>query len=86
MTVAEVVAMIVAFDIASFPIFRNGDLYYPGVASLLSIIYCGGEAIIFNSQREISRQEEILIGQLAASFEGRIIAARDGKGADMCIS
>jgi len=38
--VAGKLAMIVAFDMATFPIFKDGDLYYPGVASLLSIINC----------------------------------------------
>jgi hypothetical protein len=78
--------MVVAFDIASFPIFKNGELYYPGLASLLAIIHCGGRAIIFSSTGHISRREQDLIGQLAASFEGRITAARDSSGADMFIS
>jgi hypothetical protein len=78
--------MIVAFDIASFPIFRNGELYYPGLASLLAIIHCGGRAIIFSSDGNISPREQELIGRLAASFEGRITSARDSSGADMFIS
>ena len=78
--------MVVAFDIASFPIFRNGELYYPGLASLLAIIHCGGRAIIFNSTGKITPREQDLISQLAASFEGRITSARDRSGADMFIS
>lgn len=78
--------MTVAFDIASFPILKDGDLYYPGVASLLAIIHCGGNAIIYNSRRKLSSHETRLIESLAAAFEGRIVMARDSRGADMCVS
>jgi len=77
--------MTVAFDISSYPIFQNGDLYYPGVASLLAILHCGGRAIIFNSVGTPTRQEKLLIDQLTERFGGRIIYARDAGGADMCI-
>ncbi len=78
--------MVVAFDIASFPIFKNGELYYPGLASLLAIIHCGGRAIIYSSAGKLTPREQDLISQLAASFEGRITAAHDSKGADMFIN
>lgn len=77
--------MTVAFDIASYPIFQNGDLHYPGVASLLAILHCGGRAIIFNSAGTTTRQEKLLIDRLTQMFGGRIIYARDAGDADMCI-
>jgi hypothetical protein len=77
--------MTVAFDIATYPIFRDGDLYYPGVASLLAILNCGGRAIIFNSAGTTSRQEKLLIDKLTQLFGGRIIYARDSGSADMCL-
>jgi hypothetical protein len=77
--------MTVAFDIASYPIFKDGDLFYPGVASLLAIIHCGGRAIIFNSSGNTSRTEKLLIDKLTQSFGGRVIYARDAGDADMCI-
>lgn len=75
--------MIVAFDIARFRLFRNGDLYYPGVASLLSIIDCGGQAILFNSAGSTSKQEMRLIDKLTASFSGQICYSPDAGNADM---
>lgn len=77
--------MTVAFDIARFPIFRNGDLFYPGVASLLAILHCGGYAILFSSDGPPTRQEKKLIDSLTQLFGGRIIYARDAADADMCI-
>ena len=84
--VAGKLAMIVAFDMATFPIFKDGDLYYPGVASLLSIINCGGSALIFSSNGSVSRNEKRLIDQLTGTFGGRVIYARNASGADMSIS
>jgi hypothetical protein len=78
--------MTVAFDIASYPIFRDGDLYYPGVASLLAILNCGGRAILFNSAGTTTRQEKRLIDKLTQSFGGKISYARDSGNADMCIN
>ena len=78
--------MTVAFDLASFPLFRDGDFYYPGVASLLSIINCGGRAIIFHSKGEISRHERKLIDELTTAFGGKILFAPNGDGADMSIN
>ncbi|MCK5127271.1 MAG: hypothetical protein KAR42_13535 [candidate division Zixibacteria bacterium] len=78
--------MIVAFDIASFKLFRNGDLFYPGVASLLSIINCGGKAILFNSNGTTTNQEMKLIEKLAATFAGQIKYASDDREADMRIN
>ena len=78
--------MIVAFDIARFRLFRNGDLYYPGVASLLSIIDCGGRAILFNSAGSTSKQEMKLIERLTSSFAGQIAYGPDAGDADMCVS
>lgn len=77
--------MTVAFNIANFPIFRDGDLFYPGVASLLAIIHCGGRAIIFNSDGSVTRQEKRLIDQLTTLFGGKISYARDDSMADMRI-
>lgn len=77
--------MRVAFDIASYPIFRDGDLFYPGVASILSIINCGGEAVIFDSRGDVPDQEMKLIGKLVASFEGKVFFARNAEGTDMSI-
>lgn len=78
--------MTVAFDISSYPIFKDGDLFYPGVASLLAIINCGGRAIIFNSAGNTTRQEKLLIDQLTQAFGGKIIYSRDSGDADMCIN
>lgn len=78
--------MTVAFDIASYPIFKNGDLFYPGVASLLAILNCGGRAIIYNSAGNTTRQEKRLIDKLTRSFGGKIMYSRDSGNADMCIS
>jgi len=77
--------MTVAFDISSYPIFKDGDLYYPGVASLLAILNCGGRAIIFSSNGSVSRREKNLIDMLTRSFGGKIIYSRDSGNADMCI-
>ena len=77
--------MTVAFDISRYPIFRNGDLYYPGVASVLAIIHCGGKAVLFSSTGAITRQEERLIDCLVRRFTGQIIFAPDADGADMCV-
>ena len=82
----KAVMMTVAFDIASFPIFKDGDLFYPGMASLLAIIHCGGRAIIFNSDGAVTRQEKWLIDKLTKAFRGKIIYARDAGSADMCVS
>jgi hypothetical protein len=78
--------MTVAFDIASYPIFKDGDLYYPGVASLLAIIHCGGRAIIFNSAGNTTRAEKKLIDKLTQSFGGKISYSRDSGNADMCVN
>jgi len=80
------VGMTVAFDIAKFSIFQNGDLYYPGVASILGIIHCGGYAILFSSAGQPTKQEKKLIDSLTKMFGGRIIYARDAGNADMCVS
>jgi len=77
--------MKVAFDIASYPVFKDGDLFYPGLASLLAIINCGGEAIIFSSNGSVSLKEIGLIKKLGESFSGRITYAEDAGGADMCV-
>ncbi len=79
------VGMTVAFDIAKFSIFQNGDLYYPGIASILAIIHCGGYAVLYSSDGSPSRQEKKLIDSLTQKFGGRIIYARDAGNADMCI-
>ena len=79
------VGMTVAFDIAKFPVFRNGDLFYPGVASILAIIHCGGHAILFSSEGSPTKQEKQLIDSLTQSFGGKIIYARDAGNADMCV-
>jgi hypothetical protein len=79
--------MKVAFDIASYQIFKNGDFFYPGLAALFSIISSGGLAIIFNSQRRLTAAEKILIDKLTASFSGQIIYSATGStGADMTVS
>ena len=78
--------MIVAFDIASFKLFSDGDLFYPGVASVLSILHCGGRAIVFNSAGSTTRQEMKLIELLTSSFAGQIAYASDAGGADMCVN
>jgi hypothetical protein len=80
------VGMTVAFDIAKFPVFRNGDLYYPGVASILAIIHCGGHAILFSSDGAPTKQEKKLIDSLTQLFGGRIVYARDAGNADMCVA
>ena len=77
--------MTVAFDISRYPIFRNGDLYYPGVASVLAIIHCGGTAILYSSAGAVTRQEERLIDSLIRRFTGQIVFAKDAAGADMCV-
>lgn len=77
--------MTVAFDIASYPLFRDGDLYYPGVASILAILNCGGRAIVFDSSRGTTRQDKKLIDLLTQAFGGRVIYARDSGNADMCV-
>lgn len=82
----KILRMTVAFDIARYPLFRDGDLYYPGVASLLSILHCGGRAILFNSAGNTTRQEKRLIDKLTQSFGGKIMYARDSGNADMQIS
>ena len=78
--------MTVAFDISSYPIFKDGDLFSPGVASLLAILNCGGRAIIFTSRGSVTRYEKQLIDKLTKSFGGRIIYSKDSGNADMCIS
>jgi len=77
--------MTVAFDISRYPIFRDGDLYYPGIASVLAILHCGGTAILFSSAGVVTRQEERLIDCLTRRFTGQIIFAQDAAGADMCV-
>ncbi len=77
--------MTVAFDISRYPIFKNGDLFYPGVASLLAIIHCGGRAVLFSSNGTPTRQEKRLIDTLTQLFGGKIMYARDPADADMCI-
>lgn len=78
--------MTVAFDIARFKIFKNGDLYYPGIASLLAILNCGGHAILYCSQGKVTRQDKLLIDKLTMLFAGRIVFGRDAGNADMCIT
>jgi hypothetical protein len=78
--------MRVAVDIATYPVIRDGDFYYPAVASLLSILHAGGIIVIFKSQGIISEYEQLLLEKLAAVFRGRIIIAADGQGTDMRIS
>ncbi|MEE9443296.1 MAG: hypothetical protein V3V99_11595 [candidate division Zixibacteria bacterium] len=82
----SIVIMTVAFDLSKFEIFRNGDLFYPGVASLLAIVHCGGRAILYNSQGTTTRQEKKLIDKLTTSFGGKIVYARDAGNADMSIN
>jgi hypothetical protein len=79
--------MKVAFDIASYQIFKNGDFFYPGLAALFSIISSGGIAILFNSQRRLTASEKSLIDKLTASFAGHIIYSATGAdGADMTVN
>lgn len=78
--------MRVGVDIATYPVIRDGDFYYPAVASLLSILHSGGIIVIFKSQGIISEYEQLLLEKLAAAFRGRIIVAADGQGTDMRIS
>lgn len=78
--------MKVAVDIATYPVIRDGDFYYPAVASLLSILHSGGIIVIFKSQGLISDYEQLLLEKLAAAFRGKIIVAADGRNTDMCIS
>jgi hypothetical protein len=78
--------MKVAVDIATYPVIRDGDFYYPAVASILSILHSGGIIVIFKSQGLISDYEQLLLEKLAAAFRGRIIVAADGRNTDMCIS
>jgi hypothetical protein len=75
--------MRVAFDIATFPLFRNNDLFYPGIASILAIIRCGGEAIIFNSLGTTTGLELRLIKKLIHTFPGKVAYAKNSEGADM---
>lgn len=77
--------MRVAFDIANYPIFRDGDLFYPGIASILSIINCGGEAVIFDSRGNVPDREMRLIEKLITSFKGKIFFAQNAEGTDMSI-
>jgi hypothetical protein len=78
--------MKIAFDIASYPLIRDNDLFYPGIASLLAIIHCGGKAIVYNSRGTTTILEKRLIKKLTDSFPGRVAYAGDAKGADMSIS
>ncbi|MFH1700797.1 MAG: hypothetical protein ABIE07_09450 [Candidatus Zixiibacteriota bacterium] len=78
--------MTVAFDISKFDLFRDGDLFYPGVASLLAIIHCGGRVVLYNSQGTTTRQEKKLIDKLTTTFGGKIIYAHDDSNADMSIN
>ena len=78
--------MKVAFDIASYPLIRNNDLFYPGIASLLAIIRCGGLAIIFNSKGTTTGMEMKLIKKLINSFPGLVSYAKDASDADMSLS
>ena len=78
--------MTVAFDISSFPIFRDGDLFYPGVASLLAIVHCGGQAVLFSSNGDIAPHEKKLIDKLSQSFGGKISLAPNADQADMCVN
>ena len=83
--IAWTVSMIVAFDMAKYPIIRNGDLHYPGVASLLAIITCGGQVIIYNSAGALTLQEKRLIDKLIEAFGGKITYGRDSQAADMSV-
>lgn len=78
--------MKIAFDIASYPLIRDNDLFYPGIASLLAIIHCGGKAIIFNSRGTTTVLEKRLIKKLTDFFPGKVVYAGDAKGADMSIT
>ncbi|MCP4568618.1 MAG: hypothetical protein GY841_13660 [FCB group bacterium] len=86
MEFASKLSMTVAFDIASYPFFKHGDLFYPAVASILAIINCGGKAVIFSSTGKVSSREKLLIEKLTDSFNGKIIFSMDDGGADMHIS
>ena len=78
--------MKIAFDIASYPLIRDNDLFYPGIASLLAIIHCGGMAIIFNSRGTTTVLEKRLIKKLTDSFPGKVVYSGDAEGADMSIT
>lgn len=78
--------MTVAFDISRYPIFRDGDLFYPGVASILSIVQCGGQALIFSSKGDIAPHEKKLIAKLTQSFGGKIRLVANADQADMCVN
>ena len=78
--------MRVAFDIATYPLIRNNDLFYPGISSLLAILSCGGEAVIFNSLGTTTGVELKLIKKLIRSFPEKIVYAKDDDGADMHLS
>lgn len=78
--------MKVAFDIATFPLLRNNELFYPGIASMLAIIRCGGEAIIYNSLGTTTGLEMKLIKKLIRSFPGKVAYAKCADGADMKLS
>lgn len=80
------IVMKVAVDIATYPVIRDGDFYYPAVASLLSILHSGGIIVIFKSHGLITNYEQLLLEKLAEAFRGRIIVAADGRNTDMCIS
>ncbi len=78
--------MKIAFDIASYPLIKDNDLFYPGIASLLAIIHCGGKAIIYNSKGTTTILEKRLIDKLTRSFHGKVVYAVDAEGADMSIT
>ena len=82
----RVISMKVAYDIATYPVFRDNDLYYPALASVLAILHCGGEAIIFKSTGAVTTQEKRLIDKLIGVFGGQIRFSDSGAGADMCVS
>ncbi len=77
--------MKVAFDIATYPVFRDGDLYYPGMAALLAILHSGGIAIIYKSHGEILDHERRILDKLVEAFRGKIIVSADDRDADMNI-
>lgn len=77
--------MTVAFDIANYPIFKDGELFYPGIAAVLAIINCGGTAILFTSRGVLSNREKKMIDELARMFNGRLVFGQDNSGADMCV-
>ncbi len=78
--------MKVAFNIAGYPLFQDGDLYYPAFASILAVINSGGEAIVFDSSHRISKSELSLLRRIAASLAGQLSWVSSGEVvADMCI-